>query len=293
MKPILIILNKQDVKTRKELYNLLSIEFNLDETAKEEKYAGGERYYQSRISWALTFLKKAGLILSPERSKFEISEQGKEVLRENPNEINQKYLLKFDGFKSFYLSNNSKDKSEIEKVVEQDFTPEDIIEDSFKQYKKSISFELINKIHENSPEFFEKLVLELLWKMGYGEAKEDLKHTGKTNDKGIDGIVYEDKLGLGKIFIQAKRYDLNNSIDRATLQQFVGAMPAGFNKGIFVTLSKFNKNAEEFIKSGVSGKNIILIDGEKLADLLYDYKVGLQTKASLDINKIDYDYFEE
>jgi restriction system protein len=129
--------------------------------------------------------------------------------------------------------------------------------------------------------------------MGYAESKEDLKHTGKSNDKGIDGIVYEDKLGLGKIFIQTKRYDLNNTIDKATLHQFVGAIPAGFNKGIFVTLSKFNKNAVEYIQSGVSGKNIVLIDGEKLGDLLYDYKIGLQTKTTLDINKIDLDYFEE
>lgn len=289
MKPALFYLKDGIRKKRKEIYLSLADYLNLDAEARQEKYSTGETYFESRISWALTYLKKAGLINQPERSIFEISSKGLDVIKENPKEINKQYLMKFDNFRQFSMSKNSKQKIENDIIENDDFTPEDNIESSVEQYKKNISIELLNKIHENSPEFLEKLVLNLLWKMGYGEAEEDLIHTGKTNDKGIDGIVYEDKLGLSKIFVQVKRYDLMKTIDRPTIQQFVGAIPKGFNKGIFVTTSKFGKPAEEFALTA----NIVLIDGDKLAKLMYDYKIGLQTKSVLYINQIDYDFFEE
>ena len=293
MKPALIKLNKSVKMSRKELYNALSKEFMLDAEVMEERYATGEPYYEARISWALTFLKKAGLIEQPERSVFKITNRGTEVLLENPIDITQKYLMKFDSFKQFNSSKSSKTTQKEEIKENEDLTPLDSIDFSYKQYKKSVTYELLNKIHENSPEFFERLVLDLLWRMGYGEAKDDLHHTGKTNDKGIDGIVYEDKLGLSKIYIQAKRYELSSSIDRATIQQFVGAIPNGFSKGVFVTTAKFSKNAEEYALSGQGGKSIVLIDGNKLAELMYDFKLGLQTTSVLNINQIDLDYFDK
>lgn len=246
--------------------------------------SGTQTYLTNRIGWAKTYLKKAGLVESPARAVFQITKAGEDVLHDNPDVIDQKYLLRYDSFKEFIgKEEKGRLKSEIE--GEQTDTPDDIFESSYQKINQSLADDILTEIMKLSPVSFEKMVLDLMEKMGYGTYST----TGRTNDEGIDGIIMEDKLGFDLFYVQMKHWGLDHPVGRPEVQAFVGAIAGKGGKGLFVTTSKFTKQAIEYAK----GQHIILMDGEKLAFNMIEHDFGVSTKKIFAIKALDTDLFEE
>ena len=272
----------------------LAIKFGVtEEEQKELLPSGAAPVFYNRTAWAKTYLKKAGLIDSPKQGIVIISNRGLEVLKEKPSSINVKFLKQFSEFLEFQ-STKRDDENDTEATEEQSIqTPEELLETAYQKIRKSLASELINKVVNLSPSFFEKLVVELLVKMGYGGSIKDAgKAMGKSGDEGIDGTIKEDKLGLDIIYIQAKRWKPGNVVGRPELQKFVGALAGqGAKKGIFITTSNFTKEALEYTPRNET--KIVLIDGEQLAQLMIDYNLGCTPQQTYELKKIDSDYFGE
>lgn len=272
----------------------LAIKFGVtEEEQKELLPSGAAPVFYNRTAWAKTYFKKAGLIDSPKQGSVIISKRGLDVLKDKPSSINVKFLKQFSEFVEFQTVKRD-DESEAETNEEQSTqTPEELLETAYQKIRKSLASELINKVVELSPAFFERLVVELLVKMGYGGSIKDAgKAMGKSGDEGIDGTIKEDKLGLDIIYIQAKRWKPGNVVGRPELQKFVGALAGqGAKKGIFITTSNFTKEAIEYTPRNET--KIVLIDGEQLAQLMIDYNLGCTPQQTYELKKIDSDYFGE
>jgi len=294
MLPLLkLTADKQEHKVG-DLVGTLAAQFRLTENERKELLPSGQTFiFGSRVGWARTYLKKAGLLDSLKRATIQITDRGLSILKQNPQKIDVKLLRQFPEFLEFQ---NTKKDDEGSVITPVDFnniqTPEETLEGAYQSIRKSLSQELRKKIIEQPPAFFEKLVVELLVKMGYGGSLKDAgKATRLTNDEGIDGIIKEDKLGLDFIYIQAKRWD-NQAVGRPDIQSFVGALDGQrATKGIFITTSRFAENAKEYVKTIT--KKVILIDGDQLAEFMIDYGLGVSTSTTYDVKKIDSDYFGE
>ncbi|MEA1906049.1 MAG: restriction endonuclease [Euryarchaeota archaeon] len=277
-----------------EAIEQLANEFNLTEEERKEFLPSGQQLiFNNRLGWAKTYLKKAGLLESTKRGYFRITERGVGVLEDLPNKIDAKYLERYSEFTEFKNSSKS-DKGEFEATELQEYeetTPEELIGIGYRKLQNDLASELLDSIKICSPGFFERLVVELLVKMGYGGSREDAgKVIGKSGDEGIDGIIKEDKLGLDIVYIQAKKWE--NPVGRPEIQKFAGALQGQrARKGIFITTSTFSKNAIEYVS--VIDSKIVLIDGKQLAKLMIGNDVGVSRIASYVIKKIDSDYFME
>jgi restriction system protein len=272
----------------------LAIKFGITEEEQKELLPSGVApVFYNRTAWAKTYLKKAGLIDSPKQGIVIISKRGLEVLKKKPSSINVKFLKQFSEFVAFQTVKRE-DESETETSEEQSIqTPEELLETAYQKIRKSLAFELISKVVELSPAFFERLVVELLVKIGYGGSIKDAgKAMGKSGDEGIDGTIKEDKLGLDIIYIQAKRWKPGNVVGRPEIQKFVGALAGqGAKKGIFITTSNFTKEALDYTPRNET--KIVLIDGEQLAQLMIDYNLGCTAQQTYEVKKLDSDYFGE
>ena len=268
----------------------LSDEFALTkEERKELLPSKTQDVITNRIGWARTYLKKAGLLEDTRRGYFKITERGLSVLSENLEKLSTKYLQKFDEFIAFREKHIEKDtSSEIELTTEA--TPEEMLETGFAKLSENLIDDLLAKIGESSPSFFEHLVVDLLVHMGYGGSfSEAAQVVGKSGDEGIDGIIKEDKLGLDTIYIQAKRW--KGVVGRPEIQKFAGALLGQkASKGVFITTSSFTKETEEYVSS--VDRKVVLIDGTKLATLMIEHNVGISTVRTFEIKRIDSDYFE-
>lgn len=295
MLPLLKIVSDGKEYHNRELIELLAVQFNLTEDERKEMLASGTQpIFDNRVGWAKTYLKKAGLLDSPKRAIFVISDLGRKTLSEKPEAIDANYLKKFDSFLDFQnLSRVGNDNdSTINKSIEE-ITPEENLENSYQRLRISLAAELLNKVLELSPSFFERLVVELLVKMGYGGSIKDAgRAIGKSGDEGIDGTIYEDKLGLDIIYVQAKRWNLGNTVGRPEIQKFVGALAGqGAKKGVFITTSSFTREAKDYAPR--NDTKIVLIDGEQLSQLMIDYNIGCSIHQNYEIKKLDLDYFDE
>lgn len=273
------------------LTEILASEFKLTDDERKELLPSGQTFvFGSRVGWARTYLKKAGLLDSKKRATVQITPRGLAVLKKHPAKIDVKLLRQFPEFLEF--QNAKKDDVEEGADIPASQTPEETLEVAYQSIRKSLAQELRKKVIEQSPAYFEKLVVELLVRMGYGGSIKDAgRATRLTNDEGIDGIIKEDKLGLDFIYIQAKRWD-KQTVGRPDIQSFVGALDGQrANKGIFITTSKFAESAKEYVKNIT--KKVILIDGEQLADLMIEYGLGVSTSAVYEVKKLDNDYFGE
>lgn len=306
MLPILQILADGKEHTQKEVRDILIKQFKFDEEALNQTIPSGKQTtFHNRVYWALSYIKKATLISSHNRGIFKITAQGKKVLATNPQKIDAKFLRQFDEFNAFqHRGKNEKDKIQSgADEIAQSQTPEEQIENAYKLIKSTLADKLLNKIREVEPSFFEKLVVELLVKMGYGGSQKDIREafnkgqaevTGKSGDEGIDGIIKEDKLGLDVIYIQAKRYKDGSTISRKEIQSFAGALDGkGAKKGVFITTSDFSKEARNYAKDIKSDKKIIVIDGNMLAELMIGHDLGVKLEYKYELKKLDGDYFEE
>lgn len=274
----------------------LANEFKLtDEERKQLLASGRQPVFNNRVGWAMTYLKKAGLISSPLRATVVITDLGKQVLAKKPNKIDVNYLRTFSSFLNFVRGdrNDVVHQEDDSSVNIKEETPDEILDNAYLQLRKSLASELLSRVLDLSPAFFEILVVELLVKMGYGGSFKDAgKAIGKSGDEGIDGTIKEDKLGLDIVYIQAKRWKHTNLVGRPELQKFVGALAGqGAKKGIFITTSSFTKEALDYTPKNET--KIVLIDGEQLAQLMIDYNIGCTTQQIYELKKVDSDFFDE
>ena len=290
MLPLLkLALDKKEHSMQDTIERLAAL-FNLSESERRELLPSGQQeIFDNRVGWARTYLKKAGLIDSPKRGIFVITEKGLSVLKTNPPKINVAFLRQYPEFVEFQTV--KKESKEIEEDVSSQQTPEESLEYGYQKLRQALAQDLLNKIKSCSPSFFEKLVVELLVKMGYGGSRRDAGQAiGKSGDEGIDGIIKEDKLGLDVIYIQAKKWE--GVVGRPEIMKFVGALQGQHaRKGIFITTSYFTEDAMQYAKK-VDSK-IILIDGDELSKLMIDHDIGVTRMASYEIKRIDSDYFSE
>ena len=295
MLPLLECISDSEEHKMRNVTDELAIELGVTEEEQKELLPSGVApVFYNRTAWAKTYLKKAGLIDSPKQGIVVISTRGLEVLKKKPSSINVKFLKQFTEFVEFQTSKREDEGIETDSNEDQSIqTPEESLETAYQKIRKSLASELINKVVELSPAFFEKLVVELLVKMGYGGSIKDAgKAMGKSGDEGIDGTIKEDKLGLDIIYIQAKRWKPGNVVGRPELQKFVGALAGqGAKKGVFITTSNFTKEAIEYTPRNET--KIVLIDGSQLAQLMIDYNLGCTTQQTYEVKKIDSDYFGE
>jgi len=292
MLPMLKELKEGSSKSMQEIRDSLADHFNLSEKElKELLPSGNQSIFDNRVGWARTYLKKAGLVDSPKRSFVVITDRGREVLAENPDEITSNYLKKFDEFLEFQNLSNKKEEEAEEVTSEQ--TPSEQFESAYKKLKSGLKTELLDTIMDCSPFFFERLVVDLLINLGYGGSKKEAGEAfATTGDEGIDGIIKEDKLGLDLIYIQAKRWKKDSCVGRPEIQKFAGALQGKrAKKGIFITTSYYSNEAREFVKNLDS--KIILIDGDSLADYMIESNTGVSTTSKYEIKRLDTDYFNE
>ena len=278
----------------KEIKNTVIEVFQLSENDISEMLPSGkQRVFDNRIGWCRTYLKKANLIESPARAQFLITKDGLDLLSKNVV-INNKTLEQFPSFIQFIRGEEItvKKGKTINEGCQDDSTPQEILEHSYKELNDALANELLTEILEMDPYKFEGLVVDLLIKMGYGKLHYESKVTKKSGDEGIDGVVTADKLGFDSIYLQAKKYK-EGSVGRPEIQKFIGALAGkGAQKGIFITTSKFTKEAEEFANKNLSYK-IVLIDGRRLSELMIEYELGVSTEYVYNVKKIDMDYFSE
>lgn len=281
--PILDILSDGKVIHTREMQKLVTEKYysHLSKELLEEKTKSGEILINNRIAWGKSYLKKGGYIKYPERGNVQITEKGKN----QKTKLTLKSVEEDSNLLIFYKEESSKNKnSEIEMI--QNASPQDLIDEGFNEIELEVKNELLEKLKTIDPYYFEKVILMLLKKMGYG----DFIETSKTQDGGIDGIINEDKLGLDKIYIQAKRFT-ENKVREKDIRNFIGAMSGDTNKGVFVTTSLFDKGAVEKAKN--AHHKIILLDGNKLVDLMHEFNVGVQIKSVYEVKQLDEDFFVE
>ena len=275
----------------KDFVEPMASHFNLSEEERSEVYeAGKHNKFANRVFWALSYLSMSGLLSKPRRGVYKISAQGLQIL-ETPEKVNE-FVKK--AIQQRRAERNETIESDTDTTDEDEFTPEESLYESYEKIKQSIYSEILDIILRKDPKEFEGLVVKLLQKMGYGgKVKDSGFVTQYVNDKGIDGIIREDVLGLGRIHIQAKRHKPGNNISREDIQKFVGALAvAQSNKGVFITTSKFTPGAREYVEGLNATTTIVLINGEQLAEYIYEYGLGMQTEQILNIKKLDNDFWE-
>ena len=294
MLPLLRFVGKVGTTTIRAATDAISDEFKL--TPEERTMllpSGNQEIIVNRVGWARTYMKKAGLLSSPQRGQVEITERGRQVLKENPAKINVEYLNRFPEFQAFRTTENDTSISPVEPKAElaSTETPEEQLEQSYQDLKSSLLFDVLDKVKTCSPQFFERLVVDTVVKMGYGGSrKESGKAIGQSGDEGIYGIINEDRLGLDVIYLQAKRWEGN--VSRPEIQKFAGALQGKrAKKGIFITTSDFTREAQDFVKN-IDAK-IILISGKQFADLMWEHNVGVSSAATYEVKRLDLDFFSE
>jgi restriction system protein len=291
MLPLLKLAGDKKEHTIQEATNKLADQFDLTEKEKRELLPSGQQEtFRNRVAWSKSYLKMAGLIEATRRGCFQITQRGIGILQDGPEKINIKFLSQFE---EFNVSKSRKREKAIrdKERKEEEITPEEALEKANQDLRDNLVIELLQQIKESPPVLFERIVIELLIKMGYGGSRKDAGEAiGGTGDEGIDGIIKEDRLGLDVIYIQAKRW--TGTVGRPEIQKFAGALQGQrARKGVFITTSTFSQDAYNYA-SRIETK-IVLIDGEMLANLMIDNNIGVSPAATYEIKRMDLDYFME
>ena len=298
--PCLKCLSDGNVHTQETLRNYVIDYFQLSETDINTLIKSGKKTQVSdKTSWTVSYFQQAKLIDSPQRGRYQINDFGRKFLSEHKIGFNKADLLTIPAFSSFAAGNKDRNAKKILSTESKnesftDGTPTDLIDNAYSQINNNLAKDLLAKVLEMSPVFFEKLVVELLVKMGYGGSFEDAAGvTQYSRDEGIDGFIKEDKLGLDTIYIQAKRWD-KGPVGSKEIQAFAGALDMKYHasKGVFITTSSFTEGAKKCVKDAKSTK-IVLIDGEQLCKYMIEYNLGVSTRQIYEIKQVDRDYFEE
>lgn len=276
----------------------LAADFHLTAAELEERIPSGKaKTFQNRVGWAATYLYRTGLLGRPRRSVYRITERGDQVLRSHPDRIDLAVLRQFPELKDFLAARSSTGDPPPEQVgvldlgAGQTATPEETIDAAYSEHRAAVAGELLDRIRQHTPEFFEQLVLDVLIAMGYGGSRaQAATRLGKSGDSGLDGVISEDRLGLDLIYVQAKRWKDDSTVGRPDVQGFVGALQgARAPKGVFITASTFSSEARRYAET-VSPR-VILIDGPTLAGLMIDHDVGVSGTERYVLKRMDEDYF--
>lgn len=284
MAPLLNLTSNGEVWELRQCIVALADQFHLTETERNELLPSGRQdRFTNRVHWAASYLARAGLLERPARGRLLITELGRTALRSGPGRITARWLAQFT---------NDDDSPGREPIVEPEsaVTPEEELANSYLRLRSLLADELLVRMKQSPPDFFERLVIDLLVAMGYGGSLADAgQAVGKSGDDGIDGIIKEDKLGLDVIYLQAKRWD--NSIGRPVVQGFAGSLEGHrARKGVFITTASFTRDARDYVRR--IEKRIVLIDGNELAQLMIDHGVGVSTVATYDVKRVDTEYFD-
>lgn len=271
----------------------LADDFNLTETDRAERLPSGQTVLYNRAYWARTYLNRAGAVRATKKGHFELTDRGRLLLQQNPSQIRVKQLKAFPEFLQFHTGNSTAEATPtvVPDEASQE-TPEELVLRGITQINQKLKEQILERVLSSTPDFFERIVIDLIVAMGYGGSRADAaKKLGKTGDEGVDGVVNEDPLGLDVVYLQAKRYAPENVIGREKIQQFSGALVGqGAHKGVFVTTSSFSAQAKQFVQK--IPQRLILIDGDELTSLMLRYGVGVRTEQTIDIKRIDTDYFD-
>ncbi|TAE90738.1 MAG: restriction endonuclease [Verrucomicrobia bacterium] len=295
MRPLLEAHADYNEHLNRDLVERLADQFQLTEEERREMLPSGRaRLFDNRIAWAKSHILQAGLLMSPRRAISVITERGREALKNHPQKIDLRILQEFEEYREFRNRRKNEDDSShlaIEEDSDSGLTPEELLEDAYLKIRRQIESELLTQIKSAPPDFLERLIVDLVVRMGYGGSRKDAGEAlGRSGDEGIDGIIKEDPLGLDIIYLQAKRWE--GTVGRPEIQKFAGALQGQrAKKGIFITTSSFTTEALEYV-SRIDTK-IILIDGTRLAKLMFDHGVGVTTATNYEVKRIDSDYFVE
>lgn len=298
MVPVLHVLSDGKERSIPGIRDAVAVRLDLGEENLRELVPSGQKpLFNDRVSWSATYLKQAGLIARVRRGVYRITNRGMEVLAAHPDRIDNQVLEQFDEFLAFRDRSRSKDESSagmrLSSPAEPEDTPEESLDTAYRRLRGAIEAELLDQVKRASPEFFERLVVQLLVAMGYGGTLKDAgKAVGRTGDGGIDGVIKEDRLGLDLVHIQAKRWDGQRTVGRPEVQSFAGSLDGvRARKGIFITTASFSADARTYVDR--IEKKIALIDGAELASLMYDFGIGVSPGTTYTVRRIDSDYFGE
>lgn len=294
MLPLLRIAADGNVHSLAEARDVLAAEFKLSDADREEPLPSGRQAkFSNRVAWAKSYLQQARLLVSPHRGHFQISERGRDVLKSPAPRIDIKFLEQYPEFVEFRTP-----KAEVEGVPSEvplsqpePETPEEALEAAHLKMRAGLASELLDRVKVTSSQFFERLVVGLLLKMGYGGSRKDAGQAiGRAGDEGIDGVISEDRLGLDAVYLQAKKWD--GTVGRPEIQRFVGALHGKrAKKGVFITTGSFSAEATAYVDH--IDPKVVLIDGRRLAELMIDFDVGVNTEATYHVKRVDSDYFDE
>ncbi len=291
--PVLQFAGDGNVHTVRESIEQAARHFHLtDEDMRELLPSGTQRRLDNRVNWACSYLKQAQLVETAGRGKFRITPRGADVLRQGLSRIDINFLEQFAEFTEFRTRSRPQvDQGKEVTLVDQEHTPEELLEASFQNLRQQLARELLERARKCSPQFFEQLVVELLVAMGYGGSRQDAgQAVGQARDGGVDGIIKEDKLGLDAVYIQAKRWE--STVGRPVVQEFAGSLEGHrARKGVLITTSTFSQDAKEYVTR--IEKRIVLIDGEQLAQLMIEHGIGVTEVANYSVKRVDQDYFGE
>jgi len=293
--PVLTVLSNGETMHRKNVFDAAAELAGLTGSARAETLLSGGYRYEQRIGWALSHLSKAGWVDRPSRGYYAINEAGRQGLKDYP--VGFTYAEARTFFAPFWPKRSVVDSGavtinhEIALVDSDILDPVEQIEEGIKRIDEEVGDELLSRLRESHPDFFEQAVVDLLLAMGYGGAEQRGKRIGGSGDEGIDGVIDQDALGLDRIYVQAKRYKAGNNISRETIQAFVGALHGfGASRGVFLTTSAFTSHAVAYAENVPS--RVILIDGPRLVSLMIKYRVGVQIRETYTAVEIDADFFE-
>jgi restriction system protein len=296
MLPILQLAGDGKERPLAEAREVLAAQFDLSPADRTELLPSGRQpRFDNRVAWAKSYLDHAGLLQSPRRGHFQITERGRSVLQEQPAQIDIAFLERFEEFRAFRHAVDTPAPGPPGGMTETPLppseTPEETLERAYQNIRAELAADLLERVKASSPAFFERLVVELLLKMGYGRSRADAgRAIGGTGDEGIDGLISEDRLGLDTLYIQAKRWE--GTVGRPEIQRFVGALHGRrARKGVFITTSSFSTEASEYVSH--IDPRVVLIDGPQLAEYMFDLNVGVTTRGTYELKRIDSDYFTE
>lgn len=291
MKPVL----RSSAKGERHITDVvgeLDAEFGLSEEERSELLPSGKQTkFANRVHWARSYLKQAGLVKNTRRGYFEITQAGRKTLAENPDPLNAAYLRKFDLFQEFLARGPSKEGSTTSDDNTDTRTPDEVLNAAYSEINATLADDLLAKLRESDPAFFEDIIVRLLIKMGYGYDATAGRVIGQAGDDGVDGVINLDRLGVDQVYVQAKRYAALNVIGSGALRDFYGALGMkDVTKGIFVTTSSFSSSARQTAEK--LGARIVLVDGIQLASLMIAHEVGCRIKQSYHIAELDESFFE-
>lgn len=294
MVPTLKAMSDGVVRHWKEFQPLVADYMGLSVDQREETIPSGQKKYENRIGWGVSYLTNVGALERPRRAHYAITDAGRELIAQFPNGVKERDIQKLaddPNFLVFPYKKNQRvsDGSEDEAIVSESLTPIEQIESGIERIRQEVASELLTKLQGKEPGFFEEAVVNLLLAMGYGGTSGAGSVTKMSNDGGIDGVIDQDILGLNRVYVQAKRYADTNTVGRPDLQGFVGALSGKADSGVFITTSRFSEGAKEYAKNVPT--RIILIDGNRLTDLMIRYGVGIQVRETYKVVEIDEDFF--